>query len=120
VDASVLHRPNAAGLQVASVPAKKPLANRLSKPQTAAGGTQDTKAASSVVRQVRVGQNEVDYIAEDVTIRRFTPKLAAPRMPVGEKQVDFGEDVTVRYFPSKPVGALQTRPVSTAEQSVDR
>jgi hypothetical protein len=99
VDATALHRSNAASQQVASAPAKAP-ANRIAKPQTAANGTQDTKAASSTFRRVRVGQNEVDYIAEDVTIRHLTTKPALPRVRGGYKEVHIGEDVTVRDFVS--------------------
>jgi len=78
------------------------------------------KAAGSAFKLVRVGQSEVDYIAEDVTIRRFTPKPAPPQMRVGEKRVDFGEDVTVRYFASKPPVASPAQPVSGAARSVER
>lgn len=109
-------RPGAAGPQVASVPAKASSANLISKPQTEAGGTQGTKVVSTAFKRVRVRLNEVDYIAEDVTIRHFTPKSALPHIPVGPKRVNFGEDVTVRYFVSKP----EVRPVSNSEQSPDR
>ncbi len=117
VNPSSLKRLNAAEQQV---PAKPSLAsNRTSKPQIA-GGMEDRKAAGSAFKQVRVGQNEVDYIAEDVTIRRFTPKTAPPQIRVGEKRVDFGEDVTVRYFASKPPVASKAQPVSAAARSVER
>jgi hypothetical protein len=99
VDASSLQRSNAAQ-PVSAKPS--PASNRTSEPETSAGGTADRNAAGSGFKRVRVGQNEVDYIAEDVTIRRFTPKPARPQMRVWEKQVNFGEDVTVRYFVSKP------------------
>jgi hypothetical protein len=117
-DASSLQRSNAAEQQV---PAKlSPASDRTSKPQTAAGGTEGTKVAGSAFKLVRVGQNEVDYVAEDVTIRRFTPKPAPPHMRAGEKRVDFGDDVTVRYFASKPPVASQAQPVSGAARSVGR
>ena len=117
-DASALQRSNTAEQQV---PAKlSPASNRTSKPQTAAGGREGMKAAGSAFKLVRVGQNEVDYFAEDVTIRRFTPKPAPPQMRVGEKRVDFGEDVTVRYFASKPPVASPAQPVSGAARSVER
>jgi hypothetical protein len=116
-DASSLQRSNAAEQQV---PAKlSPASNGTSKPQTAAGATEGMKAARSAFKLVRVGQNEVDYVAEDVTIRRFTPKPRHPQMGVGEKRVDFGEDVTVRYFASKPPVESQAQPVSGA-RSVER
>jgi hypothetical protein len=118
-DASSLQRSNTVEQQV---PAKlSPASNRTSTPRTAAGGTEGMEAAGSAFKLVRVGQNEVDYIAEDVTIRRFTPKPQhRPQMRVGEKRVDFGEDVTVRYFASKPPAASQAQPVSGAARSVER
>jgi hypothetical protein len=116
-DAWSLQRSNAAEQQV---PAKLSPANtRTSKPQTTAGATEGMKAAGSAFKLVRVGQNEVDYIAEDVTIRSFKPKPAPPHMRVGEKRVDFGEDVTVRYFASKPPAASQAEQVSGAARSVE-
>jgi hypothetical protein len=118
-DASSLPRSNAAEQQV---PAKLSSAsNHASTPRTASGATESMKAGGSAFKLVRVGQNEVDYIAEDVTIRRFTPKPRhRPQMRVGEKRVDFGEDVTVRYFASKPPAASQAQPVSGAARSVER
>lgn len=53
-------------------------------------------------RRVQVGPNEIDYIAEDVTIRHFTPTLAQPRLQLAHKEVYLGADVTIRYFASKP------------------
>jgi hypothetical protein len=40
----------------------------------------------------------VDYLAEDVTIRRFTATSAPPPIRSGVREVNFGDDVTVRYF----------------------
>lgn len=71
-------------------------------------------------RRVRIDQNEVDYIAEDVTIRHFTSNAARPRMLVGERLVNFGQDVTVRYFGSKSQVAPLIQPVPAAERSVER
>lgn len=65
-------------------------------PPTSRDGTND-KAPVSRFRRVQVGQDEVDYVAEDVTIRYFTSTSARPK-PAGERLVNFGEDVTVRYF----------------------
>lgn len=71
-------------------------------------------------RRVRIDENEVDYIAEDVTIRHFTSNAARPRMLAGERLVNFGQDVTVRYFGSKSQVAPQIQPVPAAERSVER
>jgi hypothetical protein len=103
---------HAAEQQVTAKPSRA--SSRTPKPQTAAGVMEDRKAASSAFKRIRVGQNEVDYIAKDVTIRRFTPTPAPPQMPVGEKQVDFGEEVTLRYFASEPPVASKAPTVSAA------
>ncbi len=51
------------------------------------------------VRRVRVGQNEVEYIGDDVTVRHFIYKPATPHGAVkASKVAHFGNDVTVRYF----------------------
>jgi hypothetical protein len=113
VDGSALRRSNAAWQQPTPATAKPFPANRPSPPQTTGGGMGDTNAASLAFRAVRVGQNEVDYIAEDVTIRHFTPKLAPP-VRAWSKQVTIGEDVTVRYFAYKPAVVPPTRPASAA------
>jgi len=109
-------RSNAARQQIPFVPAKPSLSNGASKAQTAAGGTGEAKALSSAFKRIRVGPNEVDYIAEDVTIRHFTSKPAAQRVRGGYKEVHIGEDVTVRYFAPKPPVGVETRPVSIAPQ----
>ena len=54
--------------------------------------------SAAAFNRVQVSSNEVDYISEDVTIRRFTTGPANPQMWKGVKEVNFGEDVTVRYF----------------------
>ncbi len=119
LDGSLL-RSNTAGQQAPPELAEPLPANRPSKAQIPGGVREDTKAASSAFKRVRVGQNEVDYIAKDVTIRRFTPKPGPPQVRASDKQVNIGEDVIVRYFAYKPGVVPQTRPVSAAEQSVER
>ena len=69
------------------------------------------RVATPPFRRIRVDQHEVDYIAEDVTIRHFTDSPASQRMPDEYKEVNFGEDVTVRYFPN---------PMPNTAQPVDR
>jgi hypothetical protein len=85
---------------------------------TATSRARDSKAALSAFRRVRVGENEVDYFAEDVTIRLFTPRPTPAQVPV--RHLNIGEDVTVRYFAYKPELAPCTRPDSAAAQSVER
>jgi hypothetical protein len=55
-------------------------------------------------RRVPVGTNEVDYVAEDVTVRIFTPPPKPHPVPRGNNKVDIGDDVTVRYFADKRPG----------------
>jgi hypothetical protein len=40
----------------------------------------------------------VDYVAEDVTVRIFTPRRKANSVQRGNNDVDVGDDVTVHYF----------------------
>jgi len=72
------------------------------------------------LRRVRVGENEVDYIGDDVTIRYFNPKPKSTtrRVRVGASDVAYiGDDVTVRYFrpeaaavpPTQSIGAAPTQ-----------
>jgi len=65
-------------------------------------------------RRVRVGENEVDYINDDVTVRLFTHKPAAQRRPLNHGQVaHIGDDVTVRYFTAQPAVIHQAWPVGS-------
>lgn len=112
-------RSNATRRQILVLPAKLAPSNSAPKVQTAAPGTADTKPHGSAFKRVRVGPNEVDYIAEDVTIRHFTPKAATRRVWDGYKEVQIGEDVTVRDFVSKPLVVSRTSSASTTTQSVN-
>jgi hypothetical protein len=115
-----LQRSNAVQQQIPFVPAKLEPSNRASKAQTAAVEREEEKSPSSAFRRVRVRPNEIDYIAEDVTIRHFTTKAALPRVRGGYKEAHIGEDVTVRYFPFKLTAVSQTRPALTAAPPLDR
>ncbi|HMK24235.1 MAG TPA: GAF domain-containing protein [Terriglobales bacterium] len=55
--------------------------------------------------RVQVSRNEVDYIGEDVTIRHLTTRSTKPQAQNGVKEVNFGDDVTVRYFAAAPPAA---------------
>jgi hypothetical protein len=116
VGTSSTQRSNAAPQQIPFVPTKP--SNSAPKAQTAAGGTEPAKG--SAFKRVRAGPTEVDYIAEDVTIRHFMPKNAPPRVRGGYKEVNIGDDVTVRSFAPKPAVPSSTQPLSTAPQSSDR
>ena len=78
--------------------APKPTAN---KELNEASGTQHTNATRPRFTKVRVGPTEVDYITEDVTIRRFTRPVPPSRARSVYKQFDVGNDVTVRIFSHK-------------------
>lgn len=73
-------------------------------------------APSSAFKRMRVGKNEVDYVAEDVTVREFRSATVPTATRASAKQVNIGEDVTVRYFDSKPISAGE-KPVSTTDQA---
>ena len=70
------------------------------------------KVPSPAFRRVQLGPNEIDDIAEDVTIRHFTPALAPRRKRRGYKEVHIGSDVTIRDFASNQALAPRPRPVS--------
>ena len=115
-----LQRSNAVQQQIPFVPAKPAPSNRASRAQAAAGGAKEAKSPSSAFKRVRVGPNEIDYIAEDVTMRHFTTHPALSRVQRGYKEAHIGDDVTVRYFASKPAVVSQKRLASTAAQSLAR
>jgi hypothetical protein len=73
------------------------------------------KPARAPRRRVQVRENEIDYITDDVTIRYFTSKPAPQPKRAGTSQVAYiGDDVTVRYFTPKPAARPTT--VRTAAQ----
>jgi len=78
----------------------------------------DELRPSAAFRRIQIGPNEVDYIAEDVTIRHFTTRSPRIQPGSGGLRVDFGKDVTVRYFPNTSRIVSQTTPVSATTQAV--
>jgi hypothetical protein len=76
---------------------------KMSASQTASVPMEDVrKAAKSTPRLVRVRDNEIDYISEEVTVRHFTRKPALRQAPLQDDQVEYvSEDVTVRHFAPK-------------------
>src|SRR5207249_10511329 len=79
---SALPRSNAIEQQAPFAPAK-PAANSTSKPQTARVATQGKKKVPKTTSQRRRVWRDVDYIAEDVTVRYVTLKPAPQKRPVG-------------------------------------
>lgn len=76
-----------------------------SRPQIPRRKTEHTKSATSAFKRVRIGPNEVDYVAEDVTIKRFISDHGLWQIRAKDRQVNIGDDVTVHYFAYKPAAA---------------
>ena len=115
--AAALRRSNAIGQQLPSV-STKTSATSTSTPQTPPVVKEEArKTARPVPRWVRVGNNELDYVEPEVTVRYFTATPAP--VEVGRSHVKrIGEDVTVRYFtptdapPGVQAGASQIHYIS--------
>lgn len=79
----------------------KPSPARRSGQRTMPGEMKKGEVPTSSFR-MHAGPNEIDYIADDVTVRKFTHASPTPRIQAGN-QVKIGDDVTVRYFAYKPL-----------------
>src|SRR5579859_506230 len=119
---SSLSTPSTAqGLQTVAMPPKPGPPDKPSRGRTIANRTAQADAPNSAFKRIWVGPNEVDYVSDDVTIRRFTTtRPARPQLADAYREVQFGKDVTVRYFAARPTVAPQPHPVSNAVQSVER
>jgi hypothetical protein len=85
-------------------------ASGTSKGRAAPSPVKEERPASTRVRRVRAGQNEVDYIGDDVTVRHFTYRPAAQHKRAVENRVAYiGDDVTVRYFTPRPAVRTDSR-----------
>lgn len=82
-------------------------------PKRHSDGSNRTMGLRHGFRRVRVGANEVDYIAADVTIRQFEIQHSTPQLRSDLKEVNFGDDVTVRYFANRPLDARTTKLATT-------
>jgi putative methionine-R-sulfoxide reductase with GAF domain len=78
----------------------------------------DAGAPTSSFKRVWAGKDEVDYIADDVTIRHFRPLPVPKKSAVSSKQVNIGKDVTVRYFNSPSGPTVQPTSQQASEQAV--
>lgn len=87
-------------------------------------GLKDGLAPSAAFRRVRIGPNEVDYVAEDVTIKHFANSHPRLQIQSSVRQVNIGDDVTVRYFTNDSSFVSQTEsgspPTQTTRQSLPR
>jgi hypothetical protein len=63
-------------------------------------GTHQNNAARPRFMRVQVGPNEVDYIAEDVTIRQFKKPVPLSHPPSVNDGFDSGDDVTEHTYKS--------------------
>jgi hypothetical protein len=111
------HAPVSTGLPFSTVrgtgqqaPGQRPPTNNTTK--QVSDKRKDTAAPNSAFRRVRIGSNEVDYVAEDVTIRHFKTAPVKPETLHSEKELSFGDDVTVRYFAYTPTTVATPRPRS--------
>jgi len=102
------------GQQIVPAPSK-PLPADVFNPPTAHKTARNESLLRGFTKK-RVGPNEVDYVAADVTMRVFTPKHRAAPAQRWIRQIHFGNDVTVRYFSNEPSALLQSPSVSTADQ----
>jgi hypothetical protein len=108
---SVPPRPNAIEQQVPLAPAKL-AANSTSKPQTAQFATREKKTIRTTPQRLRVWR-DVDYIAEDVTVRyvKLKPAVAPQKRPMRSLL----QPGTQRIQPPKAVHAPEkpeTTPIS--------
>ena len=102
--------------------APKPvLTNRASSSQTMPDLKEEArKTARTMPQWVRVGNNELDYVAQDVTVRYFTPQPPLQQVLRRNNKVKYiSEDVTVRYFEPRHTVELP-HPVGGAAQPVAR
>jgi hypothetical protein len=112
---SALPRSIATEQQVPFLPAKAMPANGTSKVEPAPVPVREARVARAKLQRKRVGENEVAYIGEDVTVLYFTAKPAPHRIRVGENKVAYiGDDVIVRYFTPEPAVMPPPRPVGSA------
>jgi hypothetical protein len=70
------------------------------RPVRAVERSRSAGAPNSAFKRVQVAPNEVDYVAEDVTIRHFRPSPAPLSPRATYKQMHTGPDITMRYFGS--------------------
>jgi len=104
VSISELPRSNAIEQQVSFAP-EKPAANSTSKPQTAPVATQKKKKTAGTTSQRPRVWRDVDYIAEDVTVRYVTLKPAVAVAPQKRPMGSAVQPNTQRIPPPKVVHA---------------
>ncbi|HKS72806.1 MAG TPA: hypothetical protein VJQ82_06375 [Terriglobales bacterium] len=91
-----------------NVPAKLSGAVPVTSPSQAPVLVAKPHRALPAFRRVEVGPNEVDYVAEDVTVRIFSPPPKLRSVQHGS-HVEVGDDVTVHYFADNGAGKVGRR-----------
>ena len=84
----------------------------LQKPPTSSG-VAGTQSSSSQLKGALTGHARVNPVTDDVLTRHYTRAPSLTRSPTTSSAVSIGEDVTVRYFPSKP-GIAPVKPSASA------
>ena len=114
-------RSNGIERHMPSVAPKPVLTNRASSSQTTLDRKEEARKTGRTRPQwVRVGNNELDYVTQDVTVRYFTPTSLPQPVQSRNREVRYiSEDVTVRYFAPKNT-VEPPHPVGSAAQSVAR
>jgi hypothetical protein len=111
---STVRRSNGSERHVPSGAPKPVLTNRATSSQTTPDLREEArKTARTMPQWVRVGNNELDYVAQDVTVRHFTPKPLPQPVQSQNNQVR-SEDMTVRDFTPQPL----PRPVQSRNSRV--
>jgi hypothetical protein len=81
----------------------KPFPGKPAPAETSSASPKPIGLATKRLRRVRMGPNEVEYIGDDVTVRRFTDRRSTQRSGQPNNRIaHIGDDVTVRYFASPP------------------
>ena len=108
---------NANAREQAASTAAQPFRARSRKMQTS---TRFRKSdfSNPAFKGVRVGPNEIDYVADDVTVRKFVPEAPPLKRVTGNYEVEVADDVTIRYFVRKPSSIAETRPVTVETRQI--
>jgi anti-sigma regulatory factor (Ser/Thr protein kinase) len=108
--------------QLSFEPAKQILMNSASESQTArALEPGERKPYRSMPQAVQNRNIRVRYVADDVTIRYFTPIPPPQQVLDRNTRIRYiADDVTVRYFPPEPAVAPPSTPNGTPARSASR
>ena len=91
----------------------KPSADHPLQEPVTTGGVVGTQSSSAQLKGALTGRVRVNPVADDVITRHYTRAPSLTRSPTTSTVVSIGEDVTVRYFASKP-GIAPVKPSASA------